>query len=422
MGGRGWALGLLLATLIATPAAAAQDAPWVTGESDPENLRLFVVTVGPGQDENFSLFGHSALIVEDQLTGHETMYNYGTRPVNNTVTAVKVAFGAADFMLSDNNVDKSFKLYRDVDREIRVQRLNLTPEQRLEVAQQVGHDMEPGNRTYAYDYFQDNCSTKLRDILDRVLDGQLRNQTQATADETYRSTFRSYLTGSLHEDFVVSMMVNAEFDEPLTRWQTMYLPDEFEHELEQTEVEGPNGTTRPLVAQSFTVYESDLTVPEDPETRWPATLALGLVSGGLLVALGLASRSRPRVRMALHGASSLAALLLGVAGFLLLGGWLFTGHGTFAWNENLLLASPIAIAAVPYGIREFVGTPRPRRRLAVWIIAAAPVVLALPLELAGLLPQNNVMHVAFFAPLALGAAAGNLLDRRDLVRAFLEER
>lgn len=422
MGGRGWALVILLATMVATPAAAAQDAPWVTGESDPENLRLFVVTVGPGQDENFSVFGHSALIVEDRLTGDETMYNYGTRPVNSTETAVKVAFGAADFMLSGNNVDKSFKLYREVDREIRVQRLNLTPEQRLEVAQQVGHDMEPGNRTYSYDYFRDNCSTKLRDILDDVLGGQLRNQTEETVDETYRSTFRSYLTGSLVEDFLVSMMVNAEFDEPLTRWQTMYLPDGLERELEQTEVEGANGTTRSLVAQSFTVYESDHTVPDEPETRWPVTLVLGLVAGGALLALGLAARGRPRVRKALHGTSSLAALLLGAAGLLVLGGWLFTGHGTFAWNENLLVASPIAIAAVPYGIRELWGTPRPRRRLAVWVASAAPALVALPLELFGLLPQNNVMHVAFFAPLAIGAAAGNLLDRRDLVREFLEER
>src|SRR4029453_13964476 len=68
-----------------------------------------------------------------------------------------------------------------------VKRLNLPPPARLQLREFLRWNAEPEHRFYHYDYYRDNCSTRVRDALDRVLGGVLHAQTDTVATgTTYR--------------------------------------------------------------------------------------------------------------------------------------------------------------------------------------------------------------------------------------------
>src|SRR5436309_15501909 len=63
--------------------------------------------------------------------------------------------------------------YRYFNRSVVAQELNLTPAEREELRTFADWNMRPENQLYRYQYFRDNCSTRVRDVLDRILRGQL---------------------------------------------------------------------------------------------------------------------------------------------------------------------------------------------------------------------------------------------------------
>ncbi|MFP2896986.1 DUF4105 domain-containing protein [Corallococcus sp. 4LFB] len=402
-------LGLLLT---ASSARAASVPPWGTGESRGEDLSIWLVTFSPG-DDVFSWWGHGSLVVEDRARNMQRLYNYGMYSFDDQ-TVVRFAKGRLEFWVGESSVNGTFRFYKSEGRDVRVQELNLTPEQRVTVAKKLADNVLPENRDYLYEHYSDNCVTRLRDMIDVAVGGQLSDAEKAPARMTLREHTRRYTAVSPPMSFLLDFMMNDSIDKPITRREEAFLPDELEQQVAELKVPGPDGRPVPLVEKQWDYYASSRPrPPARPPAFGPYILALGVLLGG--AALGLAAwerRGSRAARILLGLENVVVGLVLGIPGLALVIMWVGTNHVVTHHNENLFLANPLTLLAVPYGLRLTWNSAKARARLKwVWGLLAATGALGLVLKVLPWFDQDNWRAIALILPISLGMAGAFWLDR-----------
>ncbi|MET0405705.1 MAG: DUF4105 domain-containing protein [Cystobacter sp.] len=405
-------LGLLLAAL---PASAQQPPPWGTGQSEGKDLSTYLATFGPGDDVP-SWFGHGSLVMEDQRLRQSRLYNYGMFSFDERML-LRYAMGRLEFWVDDASPAGTFRFYRSLNRDVRLQELNLTPAQKQEMGRLLAENVLPQNRDYLYHHYNDNCVTRLRDAIDKALGGQLRAATSGPGRMTLRDHTRRYSAVSPPMSVLLDFLMNDEIDQPITRWREAFLPEELERQVAELQVKGEDGQLRPLVSKAFTLHaaEGRPATPALPPSYGPTMLGLGLALGGLAVGLALWARRSggraPRILLGLNNV--LVGLVLGIPGLALFIMWLGTDHTVTYRNENLFLANPLTVLALPLGFQLMRGPPR-RWMVRLWAVLAALGVLGLVLKLLPMFDQDNWRLIALLLPLAVGMAGAMRLMRFEV--------
>src|SRR5690606_21567756 len=136
---------------------------------------------------------------------------------------------------------------------------------------------------YLYDHYRDNCSTRLRDAVDVGTGGRLRELLSAPGRMTLREHTRRYTAVNPAMSFLLDLAMNDTIDQPLTRWDEAFLPDELERGMRELMVEDADGRRVPLVASTQTVHaaEGRSATPEVPPNHIPWLLLLGVLYGAL---------------------------------------------------------------------------------------------------------------------------------------------
>lgn len=406
-------LGLLLWT---APAHAREVSipPWGSGVSRGEDLSIWLVTFSPGDDVP-SWWGHGSLVVEDKRLQQSRLYNYGMFTFNDTMLA-RFAMGRLEFWVGHSPVGATFRFYQAEDRDVRIQELNLTPEQRVTVAKRLADNVLPQNREYLYHHYIDNCVTRLRDMIDVAVGGQLKEMDRAPGRMTLREHTRRYTAVNAPMSVLLDFMMNDEIDQPITKWEEAFLPDELELQVAALQVKGADGQPQSLAAKSWSYYESPnrKRAPAEPPPWGPWILALGVALGGAAVGLAAWERkSGSRVaRMLLGLENAVLGLVLGIPGTALFIMWLVTDHTVTYRNENLFLANPLTLLALPFGVALLWNSRKARARLAkVWLVLAASGVLGVVLKILPPFDQDNWRLIALILPISLGMAGAFGLDR-----------
>jgi hypothetical protein len=395
-------LALLALLCLAAPAAAQAPAP----DAVP---RVFVMTMGPG-DLVWERFGHNAIWVHDPRTGADLAYNYGMFDFAQENFFKNFIQGRMEYWVAAFDAGATVQHYAGMNRTVAVQELNLTPAQATELARLLAVNELPQNRFYRYDYYRDNCSTRVRDAIDRVLGGRLKAATERVpSGSTYRShTERLTAAGAADVPIFTALMggLGPEADRPISRWEEMFLPGALHDRLAELRVPDAAGRMVPLVREEMQAVRS--TRPAEPASRpnWlPGYLAAGVALAGLLALL--ASRA-PQGRGARFGFAAIAGLWLlfaGTGGWILAGLWTLTDHGIAYRNENILQLSPLALPLVlllpvlAYGARW---AARP-----AWLLSAAVAalsVLGFVLQLLPGIDQANGWIIALALPVNLALA------------------
>lgn len=389
-------------------------APQDTG---PE-VRL--LTFGTG-DRVWEKFGHNALWIRDPASGRDVVYNWGIFDFEQEDFFVRLLTGRMRYRVARSPLRQTLRFYRSAGRSIRVQRLRLGPERARDVAREARIAHLPENRHYAYDPFRDNCSTRIRDLLDRVLDGALREQTAGVGTgETYRSHTRRLLQRVEWAYAGTMALLGSPVDRRLSAWDEMFLPVRMDDWLQEVEVKTPEGGSRALATAPRTLHRSGRPpVPAETPGFRSGYLAGGLAGGTLLAVLGLIGgrgrRPAGGAYLALGVGWSAAA---GLAGVVAAGGWIFTGHWYVHLNENVLQLQPLSLLlAVALPLAPVGRRPRRAARALAWTTAGLAVLGLLAQALPGM-EQANGEILALTVPLHLGTAVG----LEGLVSAFTGDR
>jgi Domain of unknown function (DUF4105) len=280
---------------------------------------------------------------------------------------------------------------------------------------------KPENRYYEYDYYRDNCSTRIRDVINENYGGTLKDRFQ----DAGQMTLRDHTLRATAESFWVyaglDIAMGAYIDQPETRWGEMFLPERLMQGLQSVVFNGVHGAA-PLVTEKKTIYEarSRQPVASKPPDRTLAFLQGGMLVGALFAFLGWEAYHR-RLRWARIGLGMLSAafgLALGTLGTLFVLLWAFTNHQVAWRNENILQCSPWAIVMVWFAVGTAKGQLASTSRafnLALAGLGAA--VLGLALKVLPFMHQQNFRIIAAMVPAWFGLSVGLYMLKRRLLES-----
>ena len=380
------ASGLLVLAMMLPVAAGARD------------LRIGVATMQPG-DVFWERFGHNAIVVDDPARGPPLSYNFGFFDLAEDGFVGRFVRGDMRYRLAVLPFEQDLAYYRDTGRGVTLQWLDLAPGEARALADALAVNALPENARYRYDYFVDNCSTRVRDALDDALGGVLREQLHrdaAPGPRTWRSEAVRLASPAGWMWLGFDLGLGPRADVPLTPWQDAFVPMRLADSLRGMR----RADGRPLVAAEVELLPHRLAPEPAPRARpwWPYALA-GLALAGGILALG---RARPRL---LAGAALPFWTLCTVLGALLLFLWCCTDHWSAWGNRNLLLYGPLCAACLPGGWRLVRGrAPGPVFPVALAVVAAAAFAALALHAVSG--AQANLRWIALLLPvhLALWAA------------------
>lgn len=400
---------LALAGVLALAAAPLRAQPFAPAAAADTSLRIVLLTMGPG-DEVWEKFGHNAIWVHDPAGGTEKAYNYGMFDFRQENFILNFARGRMNYWMEGFDAYLTLDHYRQLNRSVWAQELNLTPAQAQQVKRLLEWNERPENRFYRYDYYRDNCSTRVRDILDLVLHGALK---RATATRPSGTTYRWHTRRLVGQGAAtVPIFTAIDFglgpaaDRPISRWDEMFLPMKLRDEVAALKVTDASGRAVPLVSRQQTIFSAT----RPPEPTAPPHWMLGYLLAGVLTAaaiggLTLAARKSAAGRFGLALVTSLWLLFAGTGGLILLGLWTVTDHAIAYRNENLLQLSPLAlplvllVPALAYGARW---ARRWASRLAITVAALS--LLGFLLQALPWFSQGNGYAIALALPINLAIA------------------
>jgi hypothetical protein len=376
-----------------------------TAQSVPgSELTVSLLTFDPG-GRVWERFGHNAIWLHDSATGSDALYDYGRFSFQRPHFILRFIQGRMWYSMGfETNLAGLVAAYAGQGRRIWSQELDLTPDQRAKLREFLEWNIRPEHAEYFYDYYRDNCSTRIRDALDSVMGGAIRRYANQASGLTWRDETRrlNQHNAALYSGLLVAL--GHPVDAGMSRWEQMFLPMRLRQHLDSVRIAGADGVLRPVVkAERMIAAGGRWPVPERPSSWLVGYLLSGLVLGGLLVALG---RTRAFVPLAM-----LWALLAAVLGGLLAWFWLFSQHVATYRNENLLPLNLLSLGLLL--LLPGVAFRRARALLVARRIALALTLLAVLGLLLKLLPwfrQHNLEVLALALPLHAGVWLG--LGRR----------
>jgi hypothetical protein len=321
--------------------------PTAAEAASAAGVRVYLMTIGQG-DAVWERFGHNALWVHDPARGTDLAYNWGMFDFAQPNFLGRFLTGDTQYWMEPFDARSLAAHYGTVERRrVIVQELALTDAQKASVRAFVQWNAQEANRYYRYDYYLDNCSTRVRDAIDRALGGVVRDALRGVPTGTsYRSHTRRLMAGDVPTYTGIQLALGRPADAPIDAWQESFLPTRLMAHLARVRVPVAGADPRPLVLRTDTLFA----VPERaPERAAPPSYAFGYGAAGLalgaaLLALGRAGAAGRRGADAAFAVlAGLWTLLAGLAGTALLLAGTVTRHVFMGRNENLLAVNPVAL-------------------------------------------------------------------------------
>ncbi|MGE3617076.1 MAG: DUF4105 domain-containing protein, partial [Gemmatimonadales bacterium] len=376
------------------------------------DLTVYLLTFDPGEIV-WERFGHNALLIRDNRSGRDVAFDYGRfdfgRTFGDQLRFVgRFARGLMDYSMGAGSGDAYFRAYTAADRSIWSQELDLPAAARGRLQRFLLWNMREENRVYRYNYYTDNCSTRIRDALDAVIGGQLQAWADTIrTDMSYRDHTRRTTENDPFMYTALMLGLGRPTDRPITAWKAMFLPIELRPYLDRLVVTDPDGRVHPLVRESRHVVENDrFSVAERPHDWTGGYLAVGGLLGMALGLLGVLGRRGSGWRLAFGSAAAAWAFFAGVGGLLLAFLWALTDHRFSYGNENVLQLNVISLL-LAFVLPSALWRSRTRLPLATRLAAAVVIVSAagLLLNLIGGVQSNRDM-IAFLLPIHTGLLLG----------------
>lgn len=309
------------------------------GQTDSCSLRISLLTCSPGQ-ELYSTFGHSALRVKDPSTNTDIIFNYGTFDFNDPDFYTKFLRGKLLYFVSIEGYSDFEYAYQLEGRSIEEQLLNLSCIENQKLFAALRSNADEANRYYAYDFFYDNCSTRLRDIVADHSEDSVHFENILPADRpSFRNLIHEYLNRSKQywSKLGMDLLMGISTDRKVTNAQSMFLPDYLYKGFDNAII----GTRSLVAGKQIVLLPSGK--PTD-QMGWFTPImvfSLLLVAGIFLSFTSAKGRSSGRMQYF----DITLFLLAGLMGLIMMFMWFGTEHKVCKDNMNLLFAWPTHLIA-----------------------------------------------------------------------------
>ena len=345
-------------------------------QEEPSALRISLITCTPGA-ELYSVFGHNALRIVDSAAGTDIAYNFGTFNFDDPDFYTKFVRGKLQYYLSQENFSDFLYAYQYFKRGVSEQVLNLTEKEKKEIQRALFENLTEENRYYKYDFFYDNCSTRLRDIIFKTKSNQAFNPPQFVANGlTFRDHLHTYLDRAEMKwtRLGIDLILGLKADRKMSVSNAMFLPEFLAKGVNATEVNG----------QKLVVEENTLLPDQQPTPTRDAFLLTPFfifLIIAILMMLPLGNKI-PAYAKFQHVLQKIVFISAGLLGLLMLFLWIGTDHQTMTNNLNLFWAFPLHLVLV---FKEN-NLPRWLKRYTIFYPAYVVVLLLVAAFVPGLVP------------------------------------
>ncbi len=347
---------ILLCLLLLLPAG-------LFAQEDSSRLRISLLTCGPG-DEIWAQFGHTAIRVTDSAMGTDLVYNYGTFSFG---PGFEIQFmrGKLLYYVSYYPYEHFLAEYADPQRRVEEQVLHIKGDEKKAIQDYLVDNAKEENRYYKYDFFFDNCATRIRDAFPMAVDKDFAYGSTLPADSklTFRQIMNEYFYRVHFERLGCNLLLGSPIDKVMTESEVMFLPDFLRDGMAGARVGG-----KKIAPETTVLFEGPGKVPAGP--NWP------LIVLSIAAALTIMGIAVPRFKLLGDFMGFLFLFITGLLGCLMLVMWLWTDHQGCQQNYNILWALPTNVI--------FAFLPRKRNKNKYAIIAVVLIFVSLLLHITGI--------------------------------------
>jgi len=335
--------------------------------ADMSGVHFYLITVDVG-NKVVDNFGHTALRVIDENANTDIVFNWGLFRISGGPVSFSYNFfkGIMNYELGTLSPNQEFAMYRSQERSVWQDRINLTNPQKEILYRRLLWNLQAENIVYPYQYFFDNCTTRVRDYLDEALSGRIASVNDGVTNSTFRDQVKAHYESVAVIGFSLDVLMNSNIDRLMSEWEEMFLPLKLRERLFLLESDvAENGVRNKLLSDPQEIMSF---APPTVETDPYRIASFGLLAPVLMLLLMLkkipmsyfATHSRiglkfPSINYRILGLLGIVtALFSGIYGILMLGGWFVSEHLDLHHNINLLLFWPTDLLGLIIAMRWLV--------------------------------------------------------------------
>ena len=308
--------------------------------SQPANDTIvYLVTCGPGT-ETYSIYGHTALRVVIAEKHTDTIYNWGVFDFNTSDFTWKFAKGRLDYMLDTEPFQRFLQVYFYEERFVWSQRINLNANETKKLVDLINENLKPENIKYRYDFFYDDCTTRIRDLLEKSVGDKLLYPPAETGKlPTFRELVGKYQNPFPWLNFGIDLIMGSPADKKAPFRDRMFLPIDMKNGLSETVV-NRSGKMIPLLQNPEVILDFEAPVVKQNFFITPVFVFTFLLIVIIILSSMLKSRKLNNLMdIFIYSVFSILALMMIFFNF-------FTNHQQMKWNLNILWLNPFILACL----------------------------------------------------------------------------
>ncbi|MBK7712089.1 MAG: DUF4105 domain-containing protein [Bacteroidales bacterium] len=300
---------------------------------------VYLLTCGTGT-ETYSIYGHSALRVVIPASRLDKVYNWGVFDFDTPNFAWKFAKGRLDYMVAEESMQGFLQVYFSEKRYVQCQKLNISPAETAKLIAMLRENLRPENIKYRYDFFYDDCSTRIRDLIEKAVgDKLLYPPDEGGKSPTFRMMVGKYQDNVPWLNLGIDLLMGITSDREASFRDRMFLPIDMQMELSETVV-NRDGKMVPLL------QNPDLILDFDPPSMKQTLLTLPAFVFTAILILVLIFTAMVKKNHLIKWFDIFIYTIFSVLAGLMIFFNFFTDHQQMRMNLNILWLNPVIIISL----------------------------------------------------------------------------
>lgn len=221
-----------------------------------DSAKVSLLTASPWDGAVYAYYGHTAILVEDDSTGLDEVFNYGYFDTSIPNFVWHFMRGKTDYVLGVTPKSQFLLEYGRKGQGIIEQELNLSIEEKQNIYNALYTNALPENRTYRYNYFFDNCATRPRDMIENYAEGTI-HYPPTEKEQSFRDLVHECLNPYPWNKFGIDLLIGSTADKTIDVRQKMFIPDYLMNSFKGATVVKSDTLSYPLVKKTETLIPTD---------------------------------------------------------------------------------------------------------------------------------------------------------------------
>ncbi|NDW09077.1 DUF4105 domain-containing protein [Dysgonomonas sp. 520] len=219
-----------------------------------DSTQISILTSYPYDAEMYTVYGHTALRVNDMKNDRDIVFNYGLFDFNAPNFAYRFAKGETDYMVGAIPFEYYLEEYEKRGKPVVEQVINLTQSEKEKIWQALVINCMPENREYRYNYLFDNCATRIRDIIEKYVEGNI-TYTPTGKEQLFRDLLHEHNSLLPWSAFGIDLILGSGLDRTATDREKMFLPIYLMRAYSGATIENGNETRKLVSSESIIINE-----------------------------------------------------------------------------------------------------------------------------------------------------------------------